>query len=110
MGRIEEYVDRNRNKQYDAGEPFTDESGNGKREIDPLVELHELPKLVDLHLYNNRLKDINSIGEFPALQTLLLSGNEIQEVMALDRFQTLKQLSLANNQLYTHRGYNLLGN
>ena len=109
LGRIEEYVDRNRNKQYDLGEPFTDESGNGKRDIDPLIELQGLPNLVDLHLYDNRLKDINSVGELSTLQTLLLSGNELHEVEILNKFHTLKQLSLANNQLYTVEGLQSLG-
>jgi len=110
LGRIEEYVDRNRNKQYDLGEPFTDESGNGKRDIDPLIELKGLTNLVDLHLYGNRLKDINSFGELSALQTLLLSGNELEEVGILKKFYTLKQLSLANNQLYTIEGIQSLDN
>ena len=63
-----------------------------------------MPNLVDLHLYDNRLKDINSVGELSALQTLLLSGNELHEVEILNKFYTLKQLSLANNQLYTVEG------
>ena len=39
LGRVESYVDENKNKSYDLGEPIEDQSGNGKRDTDPLVEL-----------------------------------------------------------------------
>ena len=31
LGRIESFVDENKNKTYDLGEPIDDQSGNGKR-------------------------------------------------------------------------------
>ncbi len=101
LGRVEEYVDRNRNKQFDPGEPFTDQSGNGKRDTDPLIEIQGLPKLTDLHLYDNRLNQISSMGDLPSMTTLLLSGNEISEVGSLKQFHNLRQLSLANNRINT---------
>ena len=48
LGRIESFADRNRNKEFDIGETFTDESGNGKRDTDPLLEIQSLPKLSSL--------------------------------------------------------------
>ena len=50
LGRVEGYVDENRNRQYDPGETINDESGNGKRDVDPLVELRHF-SLVNLHLW-----------------------------------------------------------
>jgi len=108
LGRIEEYVDRNRNKSYDDGEPFTDESGNGKRDIDPLIELRNLSNLEDLHLYDNHLKSINSMGELPSLKTLLLSGNQISDLKPLEKFHNLNQLSVANNRVFTLDGLQTL--
>ena len=72
LGRVEAFVDRNRNKEFDPGEPFTDESGNGKREIDPLGEIADLPKLASLHLYDNRISQLGLLTELPELHTLLL--------------------------------------
>ena len=43
LGRFEPYVDQNRNKVFDLGEPFTDISGNGLRDTDPLAEIEGLP-------------------------------------------------------------------
>lgn len=108
LGRIEEYVDRNRNKSFDNGEPFTDESGNGKRDIDPLIELNNLSNLVDLHLYDNRLKSINLIGELPSLSTFLLSGNQISDLKPLEKFHNLSQLSIANNRVFNLDGLQTL--
>lgn len=104
LGRVEEYVDRNRNKKFDLGEPFTDESGNGKRDTDPLVEIQGLLNLVDLHLYDNRIRNIDSIRDLPLLNTLLLSGNDIVQINSLKEFFSLGQLSLANNQVHSLEG------
>ena len=43
LGRVENFVDENKNKIYDIGESFDDESGNGKRDTDPLSELKRSP-------------------------------------------------------------------
>ena len=37
----------NKNKAFDPGESFSDESGNGKRDTNPLIELSSLPKLIE---------------------------------------------------------------
>ncbi len=99
LGRIESYVDNNKNKSYDLGETINDESGNGKRDTDPLPEIRSLPKLVNLYLYDNLLKNISSLDDLPNLQTLLLSGNQIEEASVVGNFKKLRRLSLSDNRL-----------
>ena len=110
LGRIEEFADRNRNKEFDEGETFTDQSGNGKRDTDPLVELQNLPNLASLHLYDNRIVHLHQLNDLPALHTLLLSGNLIEQIMPLSRFESLKILALGNNRVHTLDGLNDLKN
>jgi len=110
LGRVEPYDDQNRNKQYDPGEPFTDISGNGIRDTDPLSEFVGLTSLNDLHLYNNRLRSLQSLRDLPNLRTLLLSGNLIDEISPLGALEQLEQLSLANNQICQLDGLEKLSN
>ena len=93
LGRVEGYVDENKNKRYDLGESIADESGNGKRETDPLTELQSLSNLVNLYLYDNLLKSVNSLDDLPRLQTLLLSGNQLEGVNDLNQFKEIRRLS-----------------
>jgi Leucine-rich repeat (LRR) protein len=104
LGRVEAFVDRNRNKEFDPGELFTDESGNGKRETDPLGEIADLPKLASLHLYDNRISQLGLLTELPELHTLLLSGNLIESVLPLSKLEALKILALGNNRIHTLDG------
>ena len=104
LGREEGFTDQNRNKQFDEGEPFTDDSGNGRRDTDPLAEVQNLPKLASLHLYGNRISSIESLRNLPSLHTLLLSGNLVDSIRALSRFSSLKILALGNNRIHTLGG------
>ena len=110
LGRPESYTDGNRNKKFDTGEEFRDISGNGKRDSDPLQEIQNLEKLSNLHLYNNRITSIDSLGNLPQLNTLLLSGNQIEEIRELGEFDSLRQLALANNRIYSLDGLQNLFN
>jgi len=110
LGRPESYSDENRNKQYDQGESFRDISGNGKRDSDPLLEIKDLEKLSNLHLYNNSIRQIDSLSNLPRLSTLLLSGNQIEQIKNLSQFDSLRQLSLSNNRLYSLDGVQSLFN
>lgn len=104
LGRVESYVDQNKNKTYDIGEPIGDESGNGKRDTDPLTELQNLPRLVNLYLYDNILKNVFSLSDLPKLQILLLSGNQLESVASIGKFKQLKRLSLSDNRLNSLTG------
>ena len=104
LGRVESYVDQNKNKTYDIGEPIGDESGNGKRDTDPLTELQNLPRLVNLYLYDNLLKRVSSLTGLPKLQILLLSGNQIESVSSLGEFKQLRRLSLSDNRINSLSG------
>ena len=104
LGRVEGFADRNRNKQFDPGESFTDESGNGKRDTDPLSEIVNMPKLASLHLYDNRIAKLDQLSDLPNLHTLLLSGNLIESVLPLSKFTSLKILALGNNRIHTLDG------
>ena len=104
LGRVESYVDQNKNKTYDIGEPIGDESGNGKRDTDPLKELQNLPRLVNLYLYDNILKDVSSLLGLPQLQILLLSGNKLETVSSIGKFKQLKRLSLSDNRINSLTG------
>jgi len=98
------YVDQNKNKTYDIGEPIGDESGNGKRDIDPLTELQNLPRLVNLYLYDNLLKTVSSLSDLPNLQILLLSGNQLESVSSIGEFKELRRLSLSDNRISSLTG------
>ncbi len=104
LGRVESYVDQNKNKTYDLGEPIGDESGNGKRDTDPLIEIQNLPNLVNLYLYDNLLKNVSSLIGLPQLQILLLSGNQLEMVRSLGSFKQLKRLSLSDNRINSLTG------
>ncbi|MDG0964198.1 MAG: leucine-rich repeat domain-containing protein [Opitutales bacterium] len=104
LGRVESYVDENKNKTYDLGEKITDESGNGKRDTDPLVELQSLTNLVNLYLYDNLIKGVDSLKDLPRLQTLLLSGNQLQSIKNLGSFKELRRLSLSDNRINSLAG------
>ncbi|MDG0963864.1 MAG: leucine-rich repeat domain-containing protein [Opitutales bacterium] len=108
LGRIEGYVDENKNKIYDIGEPISDESGNGKRDTDPLTELQSIPSLVNLYLYDNLLKSINSLNDLPRLQILLLSGNQLESVGNLINFENIRRLSLSDNRINSLNGLEVL--
>jgi Leucine-rich repeat (LRR) protein len=110
LGRVEKFADRNRNKEFDVDETFTDESGNGKRDTDPLIELKGMPKLASLHLYDNRIEMLDQLSDLPSLHTLLLSGNMIEEILPLSRFESLKILALGNNRIHTLKGLHDLKN
>ena len=104
LGRIESYVDENKNKTYDEGEPVDDQSGNGKRDTDPLIEIQSLPRLANLYLYNNLLESIDSIQDVPSLVTLFLSGNKIREVTSLAKCKNLIRLSVSDNRISSLAG------
>ena len=104
LGRIESFVDKNRNKEFDLGESFSDSSGNGKRDVDPLVELKDLPNLSALHLYNNRIQSVNELNNLPNLRSLLLAGNLIISPLSLSQFESLNILSLGNNRIHDLTG------
>ncbi len=108
LGRVEGYVDENKNKRYDLGESIADESGNGKRETDPLTELQSLSNLVNLYLYDNLLKSVNSLDDLPRLQTLLLSGNQLEGVNDLNQFKEIRRLSLSDNRINSLKGLGAL--
>lgn len=110
LGRSESFVDRNRNKEFDEGEAFTDESGNGKRDTDPLIELQDISTLSSLHLYNNRISILDQLNRLPALHTVLLSGNLIEDISPLSRLANLKILALGNNRIHTLDGLSELAN
>lgn len=104
LGRIESYVDENKNKTYDEGEPVDDQSGNGKRDTDPLIEIQSLPRLANLYLYNNLLESVDSIQDVPSLVTLFLSGNKIREVTSLAKCKNLIRLSVSDNRISSLAG------
>ena len=104
LGRIESYVDENKNKLYDEGEPIDDQSGNGKRDTDPLLEIQSLPQLANLYLHNNLLKSLDSIQDVPELVTLFASGNKIREISSLQNCKNLIRLSLSDNKISSLSG------
>lgn len=110
LGRVEGYEDVNRNKIYDFGEPVQDQSGNGKRDTDPLLELQSLPRLRNLYLYNNMLKDVDSLIDLPSLSVLLLSSNQIETITEIGKLEGLTRLSLNSNFIYKLSGLQQLTN
>ena len=110
LGRVEGFEDTNRNKQFDEGEPIEDKSGNGKRDVDPLVELDSLPRLTNLHLYDNQIATTALIKGLPSLRILLLSGNAIRKISGLEGSSNLTTLSLSNNKIGSLAGIDAFSN
>ena len=104
LGRVEEYEDVNRNKEYDLGEPIVDQSGNGKRDTNPLVEIKSLPNLRYLYLYDNMIKTFTGINDLPVISVLLLSGNSIETIREIKNLSSLERLSLNSNFIYDLSG------
>jgi internalin A len=100
LGRIESFVDIDKDKTYTPGiDQLKDESGNGKRDTDPLVELQSLPNLINLYLYDNLLKSTLSLSDLPSLKFLLLAGNKLEEISNLSELESLIRLALSDNQI-----------
>ena len=110
LGRIEAYEDVNRNKAYDLGEPVIDQSGNGKRDTNPLTEISSLPILRHLYLYDNMIKDVEGLVDLPNLSVLLLSGNTIESISGLVNLKSVERLSLNSNFIYDLTGLQELTN
>ena len=110
LGRVEEYEDVNRNKIYDFGEPIIDQSGNGKRDTNPLTEIKSLPLLRHIYLYDNMIKDVGGFENLPNLKVLLLSGNLIESVEKLENLKSIERLSLNGNFIYDLSGLQALTN
>ncbi|MBP52223.1 MAG: hypothetical protein CMI27_03660 [Opitutae bacterium] len=108
LGRVESFEDENKNKSYDLGEPINDQSGNGKRDTDPLIEIKSMPNLSSLYLYDNILEEIGSMEDLPRLQILLLSGNKIEDVNGLGQFKNLVRLTLSDNKISSLKGLDKL--
>ena len=108
LGRAESYVDGNKNKAFDPGESFNDESGNGKRDTDPLMALSSLPKLSNLYLYENLLHSVRSLQNLPSLKILLLSGNKLKDIRNLGDFPSLERLALSDNRITSLEGLSSL--
>ena len=100
LGRVEGFVDVDKNKEYTEGvDTINDESGNGKRDTDPLVELQSLPRLVNLYLYDNMLTGTTLIKNLPNLKILLLAGNRLEDITNLGEFKSLIRLTLSDNRI-----------
>ena len=105
LGRVESYVDVDKDKEYTPGiDQLKDESGNGKRDTDPLIELRSLPNLINLYLYDNLLTTTHSLSGLPSLKFLLLSGNKLDEIDNLREFKGLIRLALSDNRITTLDG------
>lgn len=105
LGRVETFVDVNKDKEYTLGvDTINDESGNGKRDTDPLVELQALPKLVNLYLYDNLLENTLLIKNLPSLKILLLAGNKLEDISNLGEFKSLIRLTLSDNRITNLEG------
>ena len=84
-------MDVDKDKRYTPGiDQLKDESGNGKRDTDPLIELRGLPSLINLYLHDNLLKNTLSLSGLPSLKFLLLSGNRLDEIDNLSEFKGLR--------------------
>lgn len=100
LGRVEGFVDVDKNKEYTEGvDTINDESGNGKRDTDPLEELQGLPALVNLYLYDNLLEGTQLIKDLPNLKILLLAGNRLEDISNLGEFKSLIRLTLSDNRI-----------
>ena len=110
LGRVEGYEDVNRNKIYDLGEPVIDQSGNGKRDTNPLTEIRSLPRLRHLYLYDNMIENVAGLVDLPSLSVLLLSGNVIETIGELENLKSVERLSLNSNFIYDLTGLQELTN
>ncbi len=99
LGFVEEFEDINKNEVFDSGEPFTDLSGNGKRDHDPFGEFGNHPRLRELYLYENKISSLASMGHLPRLEVLLLGSNRLNDLSDLVGLKTLKRLSVTDNHL-----------
>lgn len=105
LGRVETFVDVNKDKAYTLGvDTVNDESGNGKRDTDPLGELQGLPNLVNLYLYDNLLESTRLIKDLPNLKILLLAGNKLDDISNLGSFKSLIRLTLSDNRIISLEG------
>ena len=104
LGAPEPYEDQNKNKSFDANEPFSDFSGNGKRDRDPFGELQGLSRLKELYLFENRITELSSMTNLPNLEILLLGANELKNANDLKSFNSLRRLVLSDNHLSEVRG------
>ena len=111
LGIPESFEDLNKNKMYDMGEPFSDLSGNGKWDYDPLVEFNStIQSLRNLYLYDNHISKLDSLGDFPNLSVLLLSGNKLNDLDGIETIRSLQKLHLNNNQISNLNGLQNLVN
>ncbi len=100
LGRVEGFIDVDKDKKYTEGiDTIDDQSGNGKRDTDPLEELQALPNLVNLYLYDNLLESTLLIKDLPRLKILLLAGNKLEDISNLGEFKGLIRLALSDNRI-----------
>ena len=104
LGSAEPYEDQNKNKSFDSNEPFSDSSGNGKRDHDPFSELQGLPRLKELYLFENRITELSSMSNLPSLEIFLLGANELKTANDFKDFTSLRRLVLSDNHLSDVRG------
>ena len=99
IGIQEPFEDLNKNKIFDATEPYKDISGNGKREGNPLVELKAMSSLRSLYLYDNHILSVDEFQRLPSLDVLLLSGNKLRNLSGLQNLKNLRKLHINNNSI-----------
>ena len=104
LGGAEPYEDQNKNKSFDLNEPYSDFSGNGKRDHDPFVELQGLYRLKELYLFENRITELSSMSNLPSIEILLLGANELKNANDFKPFTSLRRLVLSDNLLSDVRG------
>ncbi|MBU61300.1 MAG: hypothetical protein CMI26_02210 [Opitutae bacterium] len=104
LGAPEPYEDQNKNKFFDANEPFSDLSGNGRRDHDPFGALQGLLRLKELYLFENRITELSSMSNLPSLEILLLGANELTNANDFKDFTSLRRLVLSDNHLSDVRG------
>ena len=104
LGVPEPYEDQNKNKSFDANEPFSDFSGNEKRDHDPFGELQGLSRLKELYLFENRITELSSMSNLPSIEILLLGANELKNANDFKDFTSLRRLVLSDNHLSDVRG------
>ena len=67
-----------KDKRYTPGiDQLKDESGNGKRDTDPLIELRSLPRLINLYLNDNLLRNTLSLSGLPESQVFAFVGQPV---------------------------------
>jgi len=99
LGFVEEFEDINKNEVFDSGEPFSDLSGNGKRDHDPFGEFGNHPRLRELYLYENKISSLASMGHLPSVEVLLLGSNRLNDLSDLVGLKSLKRLSVPDNHV-----------